>query len=152
MMNIEDNKLIHQIGEILEKNKDAEKGYNTAAENAEDPELKEIFLKRSNERRDFNLRLKREVDSNYGELSNNGTYKGAIERTWMDAKSFVAGKNDLFLLENIIRGESAALDEYEELLKAEHLPIMLSQIIQNHLIKIRTDIIQIKSIKQKMGN
>ncbi|AEL28683.1 ferritin-like domain-containing protein [Cyclobacterium marinum] len=150
MMNIEDNKLIQQIGEILEKNKDAEKGYNTAAENADDPELKELFLKRSNERKDFNIRLKREVDSNYGELSKEGTYKEALRRTWMDAKSFVAGKDDLFLLENVIRGETAALEEYEELMKAKHLPIMLSQIIQNHLIKIRTDIIQIKSMKQKL--
>ena len=131
MMNIEDNKLIQQIGEILEKNKDAEKGYNTAAENADDPELKELFLKRSNERKDFNIRLKREVDSNYGELSKDG-------------------KDDLFLLENVIRGETASLEEYEELMKAKHLPIMLSQIIQNHLIKIRTDIIQIKSMKQKL--
>lgn len=151
-MNIEDNKLVHQIGEILEKNKDAEKGYNTAAENAENPELKELFLKRSNERRDFNLRLKREVDANYGELTKDGTFKEAIKRTWMDGKSFVAGKDDSFLLENVIRGESAALEEYEEIMKAEHLPIMLSQIIQNHLIKIRTDIIQIKSLKQKLDN
>lgn len=151
-MNIEENKLIRQIGDILEKNKDAEKGYNTAADHAKDPELKELFLKRSNERKDFNLRLKREIDANYGDLSKNGTYKGAIERTWMDAKSFITGKDDQFLLENVISGESAALEEYEELMKVEHLPIMLSQIIQNHLIKIRTGIIQVKSLKQKMEN
>ena len=110
-MNIEENKLIRQIGDILEKNKDAEKGYNTAADHAKDPELKELFLKRSNERKDFNLRLKREIDATYGDLSKNGTYKGAIERTWMDAKSFITGKDDQFLLEHVMPGESAALDE-----------------------------------------
>jgi uncharacterized protein (TIGR02284 family) len=146
-MDRENNKLNIQLSEILEKNKDAEKGYATAAANTKNPELRNFFLKRSNERRDFNLRLKRELAANFDEMNTEGSFTGSIHRAWMDAKSFIAGNNDSEMLEEAIRGDKAALEEYEELLEVQHLPIMLDQIIQNHAIKIRTDLEQIKSLK-----
>jgi len=51
------------------------------------------------------------------------------------------------MLEEAIRGDRAALEDYEELLGVQNLPIMLNQIIQNHAIKIRTDLEQIKTLE-----
>ncbi|WP_339922075.1 PA2169 family four-helix-bundle protein [uncultured Cyclobacterium sp.] len=146
-METTDKKLRAQLAEILEKNKDAEKGYETAAVNTQHPGLRNFFLKRSNERRDFNLRLKRELEANFDEMTTEGSFTGSIHRAWMDTKSFFAGNNDAAMLEEAIRGDQAALEEYEELLGVQHLPIMLDQIIQNHAIKIRTDLEQIKTLE-----
>lgn len=150
-METTNRKLTDQLAEILEKNKDAEKGYATAAENTNHPGLKNFFLKRSNERRDFNLRLKRELATNFDGIDTEGSYTGSIHRAWMDAKSFFSGNNDEAMLEEAIRGDRAALEEYEELLGVQHLPMTLNQIIKNHAIKIRTDLEQIKSLEDLVG-
>ena len=80
-------------------------------------------------------------------MDTEGSFTGSIHRAWMDTKSFFSGNNDAAMLEEAIRGDRAALEEYEELLGVQHLPIMLDQIIQNHAIKIRTDLEQIKTLE-----
>ena len=59
-----------------------------------------------------------------------GTAKRAMHRTWMDIKAFFSGENDESMLEEAIRGDKAAVEEYDEVLADTHLPINAASVIR----------------------
>lgn len=140
-------KLVDQLEEILEKNRDAEKGYIKAAENADRANLQAYFQRKSNERKQFNNALKLELVASYDEIDEGGSFTGTIHRTWMDIKSFFAGNNDEAMLEEAIRGDKAAVEEYEDVLKEESLPISVATVIREQQMKIRADLNKIKRLE-----
>ncbi|MBC8769776.1 PA2169 family four-helix-bundle protein [Arenibacter sp. BSSL-BM3] len=146
-METKNRKLVDQLEEILEKNRDAEKGYRKAAENAESHGLKAFFDRKSNQRKQFNESLKRELVANYDEIDDDGSFTGTMHRAWMDVKAFFSGDNDESMLEEAIRGDKAAVEEYEEVLKEELLPMSVGTIIREQLMKIKADLNQIKSLE-----
>ena len=48
---------------------------------------------------------------------NKGTAAASIHRTWMDIKSAIVGKSDESVLEECIRGDKAAVEEYKSVLE-----------------------------------
>ncbi len=112
----------NKLNDLLEKNYDAEKGYNFAAENVKDTRLKSFFSERAKQRYDFGHELKSEI-SNFGEKPDKGSsLKGDIHRTWMNLKANFSSDKEEALLEEAIRGEKAAVEEYNEVLDDENIP------------------------------
>lgn len=146
-METKNRNLVDQLEEILEKNRDAEKGYRKAAENAESPGLQAFFERKSNQRKQFNDSLKRELVASYDEIDDDGSFTGTMHRAWMDVKSFFSGDSDESMLEEAIRGDKAAVDEYEEVIREELLPMRVGTIIREQLMKIKADLNQIKSLE-----
>ncbi|MEB8346147.1 PA2169 family four-helix-bundle protein [Flavobacteriaceae bacterium KMM 6898] len=146
-MDTRSKELVDQLEEILEKNKDAEKGYSKAAENAKSQGLQNYFRRKSDERRDFNKQLRRLLVANYDEIDENGSFTGSIHRTWMDIKSFFSGNEDEAMLEEAIRGDEAAVKEYEEVLEDNVLPIAIDVLIRDQKMKIQSDLNTIKSLE-----
>ncbi|MEB8328387.1 PA2169 family four-helix-bundle protein [Flavobacteriaceae bacterium KMM 6897] len=146
-MDTRSKELVDQLEEILEKNKDAEKGYSKAAENVKSQGLQNYFRRKSDERRDFNKQLRRLLVANYDEIDENGSFTGSIHRTWMDIKSFFSGNEDEAMLEEAIRGDEAAVKEYEEVLEDNVLPIAIDVLIRDQKMKIQSDLNTIKSLE-----
>lgn len=146
-MNRENDELLDQLEEILEKNKDAEKGYRKAGENAESQHLKTFFNQKENERRKFNAELKRELIHNYDEIDDDSSFSGAIHRTWMDVKAFFSGDNDESMLEEAIKGDKASIDEYDEVLDHTALPSSIAILLRNQRNKIIEDLSRIKTME-----
>lgn len=140
-------KRVDQLQEILEKNRDAEKGYRKAAENADSLSLKSYFENKAREREQFNTSLKREMIANYDTIDDEGSFTGSIHRAWMDVKAFFSGDNDESMLEEAIRGDKAAIEEYEEVLEDTSLPNPIANLIREQKTKIRTDLNKIKSME-----
>ncbi len=136
---MEDNKqkIYEEIKEILEKNKDAEKGFSKAAENARDIRLKNYFLQRSKDRMMFNQKLFAEIRIGYPKMDIEGSFAGTIHRVWMDAKALFAMDDDESMLEEAIRGDNAAIKEYNEVLDYKELPVGI-----RHLLNEQRDTIQ----------
>lgn len=139
--------LVSQLEEILEKNRDAEKGYKKAAENADSNSLKSYFQKKSSDRRSFNDALKSELVASYDEIDDDGTFSGTVHRAWMDVKALFSGDNDKSMLEEAIRGDKAAVEEYEEVLEDTTLPTSIATLIREQKMKIRTDLNKIKTLE-----
>jgi len=115
-------KVSKQLNDLLEKNYDAEKGYKYAAENSKNPELKAFFSERAQERYDFGHELKSEI-RDFGENPDKGSsLAGDAHRTWMNLKTSLSSDKDDAALEEAIRGEKAAIDEYEDVLKDTDIP------------------------------
>ncbi|HZJ19230.1 MAG TPA: PA2169 family four-helix-bundle protein [Pricia sp.] len=146
-MSTKHEEMVDQLEEILEKNRDAEKGYRKAAENADSANLKNYFEKKSRERKTFNESLKRELVANYDDIDDDGTFSGTVHRTWMDIKAFFSGDNDESMLEEAIRGDKSAVEEYEEVLEDATLPASIATLLRNQQMKIRTDLNKIKSLE-----
>ena len=146
-METKNRTLVNQLEEILEKNRDAQKGYAKAAENAKDQNLKAYFQNKSGERGTFNQILNKELVASYDEIDNDGSFTGSLHRAWMDVKSFFTGDNDESMLEEAIRGDKAAVEEYEEVLNDKLLPSNVALVIREQLVKIRTDLNKVKSIE-----
>lgn len=70
-----------------------------------------------------------------------------MHRTWMDIKAFFSGNSDEAMLEEAIRGDEAALEEYNEVLENELLPVSVGSIIREQRIKIQLDLSQVKSLE-----
>ncbi|WP_373516213.1 PA2169 family four-helix-bundle protein [Pricia sp.] len=146
-MSTKHEEMVDQLEEILEKNRDAEKGYKKAAENADSISLKSYFEKKARDRKSFNDSLKRELVANYDKIDDDGSFGGTIHRTWMDVKAFFSGDNDESMLEEAIRGDKSAVEEYEEVLEDTTLPSSIATLIRDQQMKIRTDLNKIKTLE-----
>ena len=146
-MSTTQKELVDQLEEILAKNIDAQKGYHKAAENAESTSLRSFFEKKAMERKAFNNDLKQQLIASYDEIDDSGSFTGSIHRTWMDVKAMFSSDNDESMLEEAIRGDKAAIEEYEEVLENTSLPNSIAMLIRDQKLKIRTDLNKIKSLE-----
>lgn len=135
------------IQEIIEKNKDAEKGFTKAAEKAKSAALKSYFIKKSNDRRAFNSKLLEEIETVYTDFDDTGSFAGTIHRTWMDVKSLFSMDTDEAILEETIRGDKAAIEEYDEVLNYENLSPGLRFLMSEQREKIQMDVAKNKTLE-----
>ncbi|WP_421824470.1 ferritin-like domain-containing protein [Flagellimonas oceanensis] len=129
-MNNDIKEIESNLNDIVQKNEDAIKGYKKAAENAKETGLQNYFLNKARERRNFLNELKASTPALDIGNDMDGTAKGAMHRTWMDIKAFFSGENDESMLEEAIRGDKAAVEEYNEVLADIHLPINAASVIR----------------------
>ncbi|MUH38321.1 PA2169 family four-helix-bundle protein [Zobellia amurskyensis] len=134
------DKIYLEIREILAKNKDAEKGFDQAANNAESPDLKTYFANKSRERRIFNQKLISEIKIAYSDFDETGSFSGTIHRAWMDVKALFSGSDDESMLAEAIRGDKAAIKEYEDVLHYKKLPAGLHFLLSEQREKIQMDL------------
>jgi uncharacterized protein (TIGR02284 family) len=124
-------KMTSKLNELLEKNYDAEKGYKKAAENVENTKLKQFFNEQAQKRYDFGHELKTEI-KNYGETPDKGgSATGAMHRTWMDIETAFSSNNEETILEEVQKGEKAAIEEYNEVINDTTLPPTTQKILTN---------------------
>lgn len=141
------NDLLDELEEILEKNIDAVRGYTKAAEKAESPSLKRYFETKSRERQDFNRDLKAQIKASYSDFDEDGSFTGSIHRTWMDLKSIFSANDDESMLEESVRGDKAAVEEYDDVLEEESLAVGLRNLLLNQRAKIKTDLERNKTLE-----
>lgn len=138
-----------KLNSLLEKNYDAEKGYKKAAEKVKKERLKRFFTERAKERYDFGHELKAEI-KNFGEEPDKGSStKGDMHRSWMDLKASLTGDKDEAVLEEAIRGEKAAVDEYEDVLKSPDIPASTGNILMKQKNAIVASLNEVKTLEKE---
>ncbi len=137
----------HKLNELLQKNYDAEKGYKEAAEKAKDSNLKHFFETYVMQRYRFGHDIKGELKSMNAEIDKGSSLTGAVHRAWIDTKAFVVGSTDEAIVEECIRGEHYALEEYEEALQLENLPSSTHTILSDQKNAIKEAIISLKELE-----
>ena len=136
-----------KLNNLLEKNYDTEKGYKYAAENVANPRLKAFFNERAQERYDFGHELKSEI-RNYGESPEKGSsFTGDVMRSWMNLKSHLSLNKEEAILEETVRGEKAAVDEYNEVMKEIDLPASTQNVLMKQRNAITAALNKVKSLE-----
>lgn len=138
-----------KLNELLEKNYDAEKGYKFAAENVKTPQLQSFFTEKAKERYDFGHELKSEI-RNFGEAPEKGSsLAGDAHRTWMNLKTSLSSDKEESVLEEAIRGEKAAVEEYDEVLKDSSLPASTGNILIKQRDAITASLNKVQSLENR---
>ena len=136
-----------KLNDLLEKTYDAEKGFKKAAENVENPSLKSYFSDKAQERYNFGHELKSELVSFNQEIDKGGSATGTLHRAWMDVKSLFSSEDEESMLEEAIRGEKAAINEYKEVISDTSLPLSTKSILESQKTKIENGLSKIKTLE-----
>ena len=137
------------LNELLEKNYDAEKGYKLAADKVKNKNLQAFFAERAQERYDFGHELKSEI-RNFGENPDKGSsLAGDAHRSWMNLKASLSNDKDEIVLEEAIRGEKAAVEEYEKVLRDSEIPASTGNILMKQKNAIVAALNEVKTLEKQ---
>jgi len=143
------DKLVDKLNDVLKRSYDAMQGYENAIDDMKDELLKNFFKNQVMDRRRFAQELTTEVKTLGGEPATEGTFKASLHRKWMDLKSSLASDNTEEVLEECIRGEEAALVDYQEIMKSDlSLPTSVAKMLKNHRVSIEDSIVKLKMMEK----
>lgn len=142
--------LVNVLNELLERNYDAEKGYKKAAEDIDNSLLKDFFKEYSGQRYNFGHEIKDEIRRIGGDPDKGSSITSDLHRTWIDVKSLLTGKDSEAVVKECIRGESAALEDYEDALRRNDLPPSAREVVQTQHDKIQSAITRLNQIEKML--
>ncbi|AZQ42717.1 ferritin-like domain-containing protein [Nonlabens ponticola] len=142
-----------KLNALLEKTYDAQRGYANAAEMAKDPNVKNWLAHQGARRTEYAAAITGEMKGMNKEPELDGSMTGDLHRSWTNIKAALSSEKDEIVLEECIRGEKAAVEEYEDVLNdASHLPPTVVSILQAQKDEISATINSIKRIEDIVEN
>ena len=115
------SEILDRLNTLLTRTRDGERGYQEAAENAKDAELKSLFLTQSRQRSEYATEIDREIRTLVGDPENSTSLTADLHRAWINIKSTFTGNNDKAVVEECKRGDGQALEDYQEILQSTSL-------------------------------
>jgi uncharacterized protein (TIGR02284 family) len=133
---MDENNAISVVENLIETNRDGQKGYKEAAEHVKRPDLKTYFNEQSMERGRFAMELQAEL-AKLGKPDKkvSGTAGGAMHRAWIDTKVALGG-GDKTILESVEAGEDTAKDTYNKALSGA-LPASLTEMVRRQAASVQ---------------
>jgi uncharacterized protein (TIGR02284 family) len=126
---MDENNAISVVENLIETNKDGQKGYQDAAQHVKRSDLKTYFNEESLERSRFAGELEAElVRLGKPDKKVSGSASAAVHRAWIDTKVALGG-GDKTILESVEKGEDDAKDTYNKALTGS-LPGNLMEIVR----------------------
>ncbi|MES2380758.1 MAG: PA2169 family four-helix-bundle protein [Bacteroidota bacterium] len=125
------DKAVRVIKDLIIINNDRYEGYNTAATETNDLDLKTMFERFSNQSNQFNSELRSFIpreESPDGET----TTSGKLYRVWMDVRAAITANDRKAVLSSCEFGEDVALASYKSALKEEELSEDIIDTISKH--------------------
>jgi uncharacterized protein (TIGR02284 family) len=116
---MDNNNASDVLRELININRDGEKGYQDAAEHAKAADLQSFFRQQGSERARFASQLEAEL-ARLGEPNvkkESGHVTAALHRGWIDVKQGLGG-GDHSLLESVEQGEDTAKEAYQKALQS----------------------------------
>jgi uncharacterized protein (TIGR02284 family) len=147
IMAVNREELIECLNDLIETCRDGENGFLSAAENVKDPELTRFFNQCSLQRAQFASELQSEVRQLGGTPKESGSVSAAFHRGWINIKSVVTGGRTDAIVAECERGEDAALENYEWVLK-QNLPPNVLPVVKHQYTEIKRAYDRIREMDQ----
>jgi len=145
-MNDQTKDVVKVLNNLIETCKDGQEGFKTCAEDINNPELKALFVKRSQECGVAAGELQQEVVALGGEPEDSTSVSADLHRRWVDLKSLVTGKSEEAVLNEAERGEDHAKAAYKEAL-AKPLPANVYAIVERQFGGVQRNHDQVKALR-----
>jgi uncharacterized protein (TIGR02284 family) len=100
---------------------DSINGYREAAENSEQPRLKEMFRASAEERSQVADRLGQTLRQMGGEPDQDGSLMGKAHQVFLDLKASVMGRDEQAIINEVERGEDYLKAKFETALESDAL-------------------------------
>ena len=149
---MEKEKTIEVLNTLITINNDRIEGYETAAKETEEQDLKVLFAKLSSTSQKCNDDLIIEVSKLGGKQSEGTKTTGKFFRVWMDVKAAITGKERKAILNSCEYGEDVAKDTYEKALKndTENLSAEQQTMIKAQHTLLAADHNKVKSMRDAL--
>lgn len=137
------------LTELIIINNDRYEGYQTAAQETDDADLKSLFSKCSMQSRGFAAELRTIVPSSEETPKRDETkLSGKFFRAWMDVKAALTGKNRKTILSSCETGEDVALKTYNDILESpEDLSAEVLTVIRKQKSELQQSHDLVKSLR-----
>lgn len=87
---------------------------------------------------------------NFGENPDKGSsLAGDAHRSWMNLKASLSNDKDEAVLEETVRGEKAAVEEYEDILKDSNIPASTGNILMKQKNAIVASLNEVKTLERQ---
>lgn len=144
-----DETIVDALTKLARADRDSEEGYSAAAEavRESDADLHTLFHRYAKQRAQFAGELEQEIHAYGGEYPVEGTLGGTLRKGWLNLRSAISGGDSEAIVAECLRAESAALEDYEEVLRQD-LPEYIKEMIReqhDHLLETRQ---RLQAIKQ----
>ncbi len=137
------------LNNLIETSKDGEQGFRTSAENAQNAELKQLFMRRADDCARGAAELQAIVARLGKEPEDSGSVAGAIHRGWVNLKAAVANRDDLAILEECERGEDVAKAAYRSALEKTDLPAEIRTVVQKQYDGVLRNHDEIRNLRDR---
>ena len=136
------------LNDLVETSKDGEKGFNTAADDTNNPELKTTLRRRAQDCARSAADLQGLVARLGGKPEKGGSVAGAVHRGWVNVKAAVSSRDDLAILEECERGEDVAKAHYSKALQAT-LPQDIRSVVERQYDGLMRNHAQIRNLRDE---
>jgi uncharacterized protein (TIGR02284 family) len=149
---MENKKAIDALNTLVEINNDRIEGYETAARETNEPDLKVLFTKLAETSQDCRIELEREVELLGGTPAKGTKVSGKFFRAWMDVKAAITGKDRKAILESCEFGEDQAINTYESVLEdeREHLTTEQIALVESQYDLIKADHDAVRALRDSL--
>ena len=148
---LNNEKISNKLNELLIKNYDAEKGYLTAVKNVENKGLISFFKNCAEDRNKFASQLKTQILSLGETPKESGSFKGTMHRNWMDFKTIFTTNDQTAILDEIVRGEKASLEDYNEVITETEIPENIKTVLISHRNTIKNTINNVPKLEEAVA-
>jgi len=121
---------------LIETCKDAQQGFESAAEAVKEPRYKDLFQRNSAQRARFSSELNGEVRRLGGNPEKSGSTAGALHRGWLNLKTALSTHDEKSVLVECERGEDHAVKSYREAAE-QPLPESARAMVQRQSSEVR---------------
>jgi len=146
-MAVNREELVECLNDLIQTCRDGENGFQTAADHVKDSGLKTFFNQCSVQRAQFASELGAEVRQLGGTPSKTGSVSAAFHRGWMNIKAMTGGSDDAIVAE-CERGEDAAIENYQRVLK-QNLPPNVLPVAKHQFTEIKRSHDRLRDMKKK---
>lgn len=138
-----DDRTLVGVKELVRINIDSAKGFRTAADQVETPDIAIWFRQCSERRAGFAEELRRFVRMNDAEADDSGTFAGALHRWWIDIRGTIQAGDEYAMLAEAERGEDAIKSLYEKVIaESVGTPATAVLIAQHRSVKADHDAVK----------
>ena len=127
---------VSAVNDVIAICKDAQQGFQGAANAVKDQKLKTLFQEYSNQRGAFASELQAAVRNLGDEPREPAGVPGALHRGWIALKGAVTGHSEHEILEETERGEDLSVKTYREAL-GKTLPDQILVIVQSQFEQVQ---------------
>jgi uncharacterized protein (TIGR02284 family) len=130
--------VLDQLNDLLTISHDAQEGYQEAAENVKDTELKSLFLTQARQRTEFGAELASEIRTLGGDADKGTSIASNLHRAWINIKATFAPDDDKATTQECKRGDQTALDTYNRVLAETDLTASTREVLLRQKNAIET--------------
>lgn len=136
---------------LLTRNYDAEKGFERAEKEVQNPNIKGFFRKNYKKRYQFGHEIKEMVENLGGKPNRGSSLVGDAHRMWMNIKETFAKNSESAVIKECLRGEKIIIKDYKKALKSPAIRKDYREKLQDQLDFIKASKEEMEGMRMVMA-